>query len=105
MAAVKKYYIGELQKNTQGMQTLQPGRYLGMSSSAVRQSDPIQAIFLGKVKEYSKLAAAGKLDQAGVDAEIAAAKARLGGSGDMTAFPKLEFSDPDFAHAVEFKLQ
>merc|ERR1739848_446613 len=75
-----------------------------LTTSAARKSDPIQAIFVGKVKEYSKLAAAGKLDQAEVNAEIEAAKARLGATGDMTAFPKLEFSDPDFSHAVEFKL-
>ena len=54
---------------------------------------------------YSKLASAGKLDQAEVNAEIEAAKARLGATGDMKAFPKMEFSDPDFSNVVDFKLQ
>merc|ERR1711881_530793 len=76
-----------------------------MSTSAVRRSDPIQAIFVGKIQEYSKLATAGKLDQAEVQAEIEAAKARLGATGDMKAFPTLEFSDPDLSHVVDFKLQ
>merc|ERR1712032_79649 len=76
-----------------------------MTTSAARKSDPIQALFVGKIKEYSKLSAAGKLDQAEVDAEINAAKARLGATGDMKAFPTLEFSDPDFSKAVDFKLQ
>ena len=76
-----------------------------MTTSAARKSDPIQAIFVGKIKEYSKLASAGKLDQAEVNAEIEAAKARLGATGDMKAFPKLEFSDPDFSNVVDFKLQ
>merc|ERR1711988_121619 len=76
-----------------------------MTTSAARKSDPIQAIFVGKIKEYSKLASAGKLDQAEVNAEIEAAKARLGATGDMKAFPKLEFSDPDFSYVVDFKLQ
>ena len=49
-----------------------------MTTSAARKSDPIQALFVGKIKEYSKLATAGKLDQAEVNAEIDAAKARLG---------------------------
>lgn len=54
---------------------------------------------------HSKLASAGKLDQAEVNAEIDAAKARLGATGDMKAFPTLEFSDPDFSTVVDFKLQ
>ena len=49
-----------------------------ITTSAARKSDPIQALFVGKIKEYSKLATAGKLDQAEVNAEIDAAKARLG---------------------------
>merc|ERR1712156_22249 len=76
-----------------------------LTTSAARKSDPIQAIFVGKIKEYSKLASAGKLDQAEVNAEIEAAKARLGATGDMKAFPKMEFSDPDFSNVVDFKLQ
>jgi hypothetical protein len=76
-----------------------------MTTSAARKSDPIQALFVGKIKEYSKLASAGKLDQAEVNAEIDAAKARLGATGDMKAFPTLEFSDPDFSTVVDFKLQ
>merc|ERR1711934_405229 len=76
-----------------------------LTTSAARKSDPIQAIFVGKIKEYSKLASAGKLDQAEVNAEIDAAKARLGATGDMQAFPKMEFSDPDFSPVVDFKLQ
>merc|ERR1712117_258689 len=76
-----------------------------LTTSAIRRSDPIQAIFVGKIQEYSKLAAAGKLDQAEVQAEIDAAKARLGGSGDMKAFPKLEFSDKDLSAGVAFSLE
>merc|ERR1712127_627270 len=75
------------------------------SSSAMRRSDPIQAIFVGKIQEYSKLAAAGKLDQAEVQAEIDAAKARLGGSGDMKAFPALAFADSDLSAGVAFSLE
>ena len=62
----------------------------------------IYAVFT--IQEYSKLAAAGKLDQAEVQAEIDGAKARLGGTGDMKAFPNLEFNEPNFASAVEFSL-
>merc|ERR1739848_49427 len=75
------------------------------STSAMRKADPIQSLYVSKIKEYTKLNAAGKIDTKGIDEEIAAAKARLGGEGkDMTAFPKIEFSEPDLAKAVEFKL-
>merc|ERR1712134_80136 len=73
-----------------------------LTSSAIRRSDPIQQLYVQKIKEYSKLAASGKIDQAAVNAEIDAAKARLGGSADMSAFPKLEFQDADHSAAVKF---
>merc|ERR1711972_1217177 len=75
-----------------------------LTTSAIKRSDPIQAIYVSKIKEYAKLAGAGKLDQAGVQAEIDAAKARLGGSGDMTAFPKLSWEDQDHSEAAKFEL-
>jgi len=73
-----------------------------LTSSAIRRSDPIQQLYVQKIKEYSKLAASGKIDQAGVNAEIEAAKARLGGSADMSSFPKIEFADADHSAAVKF---
>lgn len=48
-----------------------------LSTTVKRSNDPIQALYVSKIKEYSKLAAAGKIDQAEVNAEIEAAKARL----------------------------
>merc|ERR1712223_462603 len=75
-----------------------------LTSSAIRRSDPIQQLYVQKIKEYSKLAAAGKIDQAGVNAEIEAAKARLGGSTDMTSFPKMEFKDADHSASVKFDM-
>ena len=61
-----------------------------LTSSAVRRSDPIQQLYVQKIKEYSKLAASGKIDQAGVNAEIEAAKARLapGGRKKILRTPK-----------------
>merc|ERR1712066_72111 len=75
-----------------------------LTTTAARRVDPIQQIYVSKIKEYAKLASAGRLDQAEVDASIAAAKARLGGSKDMESFPKMEFTDADHSNAVEFKL-
>merc|ERR1711887_474757 len=75
-----------------------------LTTSALRRVDPIQQIYVSKIKEYAKLSSAGKLDQAEVDAQISAAKARLGGSKDMESFPKMEFTDADHSGAVEFKL-
>merc|ERR1712178_583351 len=75
-----------------------------LTTSAIKRSDPIQALYVSKIKEYAKLASAGKLDQAGVQAEIDAAKARLGGSGDMSAFPKLSWEDQDHSEAAKFEL-
>jgi len=74
-----------------------------MATSAIRR-DPIQQLYVGKIKEYAKLAAAGKLNQKELQAEIDAAKSRLGGSGDMSAFPKMAFSEPDLSAATSFKL-
>merc|ERR1712048_1425803 len=74
-----------------------------LTTSAIKRSDPIQAIYVSKIKEYANLASAGKLDQAGVQAEIDVAKARLGGSGDMTAFPKLSWEDQDHSEAAKFE--
>ena len=62
-----------------------------MTTSAARKSDPIQALFVGKIKEYSKLATAGKLDQAEVNAEIDAAKARLGATQRFIILANISF--------------
>merc|ERR1712066_346618 len=94
-----------LQKRKVKNKTIKMFALRRLTTSAVRKSDPIQAIFVGKIQEYSKLAQAGKLDQAEVQAEIEAAKARLGATGDMKAFPTLEFTDPELSHVVDFKLQ
>lgn len=73
-----------------------------LTTTTIKRSDPIQALYLQKVKEYAKLASSGKLDQSEVQAEIDAAKARLGGSSDMSSFPKIEFKDADHSGAVKF---
>lgn len=73
-----------------------------LATSTFKRSDPIQQLYLQKVKEYAKLASAGKLDQSEVNAEIDAAKARLGGSADMNTFPKIQFKDADHSGAVKF---
>ena len=73
-----------------------------LTTSTLKRSDPIQAIYVQKVQEYAKLASSGKLDQSEVNAEIEAAKARLGGSADMNSFPKIEFKDADHSGSVKF---
>jgi len=67
-------------------------------------SDPIQGLFVEKVREYGalKVAAGGKMVDAtpATEAELQneldkVAKAYGGGAGvDMTAFPELTFADP-----------
>jgi len=67
-------------------------------------SDPIQTLFVNKIREYQnkKSKAGGKLVDASPETEAAlknelekVAKVYGGGSGvDMTAFPQIEFKEP-----------
>nr|ALS04820.1 mitochondrial ATP synthase-coupling factor 6 [Pseudodiaptomus poplesia] len=69
-----------------------------------KASDPIQALFVEKIREYDtkKKAAGGKLVDADANSEAAlqneldkVAKQYGGGPGvDMTSFPSLSFKDP-----------
>eukprot|EP00088_Acartia_fossae_P033660 TRINITY_DN3448_c0_g1_i1.p2 TRINITY_DN3448_c0_g1~~TRINITY_DN3448_c0_g1_i1.p2 ORF type:complete len:111 (+),score=44.54 TRINITY_DN3448_c0_g1_i1:28-360(+) len=80
-------------------------RYFGLSAPAAQKvSDPIQGLFVEKIKEYAtkKAAAGGKMvdSNAATEAQLQAeldkvAKAYGGGAGvDMTSFPDLKFVDP-----------
>jgi hypothetical protein len=73
----------------------------GLSVSSRRRMDPIQAIFVNKIRSYAEQSAAigGPVGvDAGYDQEIADIKERLSrtyGGGDMDSFPVLEFAAPD----------
>jgi len=79
-------------------------RNFGIFAPAMQVSDPIQALFVEKIQDYSKRsqAAGGKFVDAtkASDADLQreldkVAKQYGGGAGvDMTSFPVLEFADP-----------
>uniref|UniRef100_A0A671PYM2 ATP synthase peripheral stalk subunit F6, mitochondrial n=1 Tax=Sinocyclocheilus anshuiensis TaxID=1608454 RepID=A0A671PYM2_9TELE len=73
----------------------------GISLTSVAQLDPIQKLFLDKIREYStKSQASGGPVDAGPEYEKAFSEElnklqRLYGSGDLTEFPEFKFSEPE----------
>ncbi|CAG4956912.1 unnamed protein product [Colias eurytheme] len=71
-------------------------------AAASKASDPIQQLFLDKIREYKQKSAGGKMVDVSpaVEKELKAELEKLerqygGGSGvDMTAFPSFKFEDP-----------
>ncbi|KAG7297690.1 hypothetical protein JYU34_018408 [Plutella xylostella] len=71
-------------------------------AAAPTASDPIQQLFLDKIREYKQKSAGGKLVDPSpeIEKELKAEREKLekqfgGGSGvDMTAFPTFKFEEP-----------
>ncbi|XP_071477296.1 ATP synthase-coupling factor 6, mitochondrial-like [Diadema antillarum] len=83
-------------------------RNLGASSvllaKAKAPSDPVQKLFVDKIREYGnkKKAAGGKLVDSNpeIEKDMAAEQSKLAkmfGGGDMTAFPTFQFKEIDFS--------
>ncbi|KAL0269811.1 UNVERIFIED_CONTAM: hypothetical protein PYX00_007419 [Menopon gallinae] len=66
----------------------------------VYQTDPIQQLFVDKLREYRKKSQGGKPVEMTPDVQkelkndLARIEKQYGASGDMTKFPKLEFAEP-----------
>ncbi|CAH0400658.1 unnamed protein product [Chilo suppressalis] len=80
-------------------------------AAAQKATDPIQQLFLDKVREYKQKSAGGKLVEASpeIERELKAELDKLekqygGGSGvDMTAFPSFKFEEPKLDPIDEVK--
>ncbi|XP_046338899.2 ATP synthase-coupling factor 6, mitochondrial-like [Haliotis rufescens] len=82
----------------------QAQRNIGVTAAAAQKTDPIQQLFVDKVREYSQKSksAGGKLVDATPKVELSLKEELekidriFGATGkDMTQFPSFTFSDPD----------
>merc|ERR1712154_407588 len=106
---ISKMFRNAFQKLTPvgTMVAQQAKRNIGVSSVVYNQVDldPIQKLFLDKVREYKTKSAGGKLVDASPQTEatfkdmMANLERAFGAKGkDMTAFPTFAFQDPDLVY-------
>ncbi|XP_037380965.1 ATP synthase-coupling factor 6, mitochondrial [Talpa occidentalis] len=77
-------------------------RNIGATAVAFKELDPVQKIFVDKIREYKtkRQASGGPVDtgpeyQQELDRELFKLK-QMYGKGDMTAFPNFKFEEPKF---------
>ncbi|KAK2497387.1 hypothetical protein MC885_005816 [Smutsia gigantea] len=77
-------------------------RNIGATAVALKELDPIQKLFLDKIREYrtKRQSSAGPVDtgpeyQQDLERELFKLK-QMYGKGDMTTFPNFKFEDPKF---------
>lgn len=77
-------------------------RNIGVTAVAFRELDPIQKLFVDKIREYKtkRQASGGPVDtgpeyQQDLDRELFKLK-QMYGKGDMDTFPTFKFEDPKF---------
>ncbi|KAK9500083.1 hypothetical protein O3M35_001419 [Rhynocoris fuscipes] len=95
--------MAKLLKTTSNILSVQAKRNIGVCAPAMQKvTDPIQRLFLEKVREYKQKSSGGQMvdvtpeTQRELNQELMKlAKQYGGGQGvDMTKFPEFKFSDP-----------
>lgn len=90
----------QLLKGVKGL-SIVARRNIGIAAPAMSKvSDPIQQLFLDKVRDYKQKSVGGKLvdpspqTERELKTELERVAKSFGGSGDMDKFPEFKFTDP-----------